>query len=112
MKRFPIKVREAIEEFKEGLLQLYGDRLKMLLLYGSYAKGEATPDSDIDLMIVLKGEVKEGKEIDRMIDLITDINLKYGELISVVPISEEKFRTSENPFVWNAKKEGVILLKK
>jgi hypothetical protein len=51
-----------------------------------WARGAATADSDIDLVVVLKGKISPGREIDRMIDCITDLNLKYDTLISVVPV--------------------------
>ena len=65
-----MKIKEAIEEFKKEVKKLYGERLKRIILYGSYARGSATEDSDIDLLIVLEGKVKPGEEIDRMIDII------------------------------------------
>jgi len=69
-----MKAKEAIEEFKREIKKLYGNRLKHIILYGSYARGSATEDSDIDLLIVLEGEVKPGEEIDRMIGIVTEIN--------------------------------------
>jgi len=50
---------------------------KMQKIYGTYARGDATEDSDIDLLIVL-----EGKVIDRMIDIVTEMNL-YGVLMFI-----------------------------
>ena len=81
-----MKTKEAIEGFRKEVKKLYGNRLKHIILYGSYARGSATEDSDIDLLIVLEGKVKPGEEIDRMIELITEINLRYNVLISVYPI--------------------------
>ncbi|MCD6531952.1 nucleotidyltransferase domain-containing protein [bacterium] len=102
-----LKTKKAIDEFKRELRKLYGGRLKGLILYGSYARGEATADSDIDLLVVLDGEVHPGKEIDRMIDIITEINLKYNVLISVYPISEENYEKLNSPLLMNVRKEGV-----
>ena len=68
-----MKTKEAIEEFKKDVKKLYGKRLKHIILYGSYARGSATEDSDIDLLVVLEGKVKLGEEIDRMIEIITEI---------------------------------------
>ena len=58
-----MKTKEAIEEFKKEIKKLYGNRLKHIILYGSYARGSATEDSDIDLLIVLEGKTKPGKKL-------------------------------------------------
>jgi predicted nucleotidyltransferase len=86
---------------------MYGGRLKSIVLYGSFARGQATQDSDIDLAIVLEGEVAASKEIDRLIDIITDINFDYGVLLSVYPVSEEDYRSVNSPLLLNIRKEGV-----
>jgi len=100
-------IREILREFKEKLEKLYGKRLKSIILYGSWARGDATVDSDIDLLIILEGEVTPGAEIDRMIDIITELNLKHGVLISVVPVSEEDYVTINSPLLINVRREGV-----
>jgi len=102
-----MKIKEVLEEFKKEIEKLYGDRLKEIILYGSYARGDATEDSDIDLLIVLEGKVTPGKEIDRMIDIITEINLKYGVLISVYPVSEEDYKKVNSPLLINVRREGI-----
>ena len=102
-----MKIKELLEEFKKEIEKLYGDRLKQIILYGSHARGDFTEESDIDLLIVLKGKVVPGKEIDRMIDIITEINLKYGALISVYPVSEEDYEKVNSPLLINVRREGV-----
>lgn len=98
---------EVIREFKSKIQNLYGARLKEVVLYGSWARGEATPESDIDLIVVLAGEVIPGREIDRMIEIISEINLKHNTLISVYPISEEAYVTLNSPLLLNVRREGI-----
>jgi len=102
-----MEIKEVLEAFKKEIEKLYGKRLEKIILYGSYARGDATEDSDIDLLIVLKGKVVAGEEIDRMIDIITEINLKYGVLISVYPISKDDYKNVNSPLLLNVRREGV-----
>ncbi|MBD3286711.1 nucleotidyltransferase domain-containing protein [candidate division WOR-3 bacterium] len=100
-------IKQAVDEFKERLKALYTQRLKELVIYGSCARGDATDKSDIDLLVVLKGKVFPGEEIDRMIDAITEVNLKYGVLLSVYPVSEKDFENLNSPLLINVRREGV-----
>ncbi|MEA3431195.1 MAG: nucleotidyltransferase domain-containing protein [candidate division WOR-3 bacterium] len=102
-----MKIKEILKEFRKQIKDLYGKRLKDVILYGSWARGEATEESDIDMVIILEGKVVPGKEIDRMIDIITEINLKYGVLISVYPVSEEDYSATNSPLLINIRREGV-----
>jgi predicted nucleotidyltransferase len=86
-----MKTKQVLDEFRTEVEKLYGRKLKDIILYGSWARGNATKESDIDLILVLEGKVLPGKEIDRMIDVIADINLKYGALLSVYPVSEKVY---------------------
>jgi len=103
-----LNIEEVLREFKKEIRKLYGERLKKVILYGSWARGEATEESDIDLLVVLEGEVIPGREIDRMIDIITEMNLKYGVLISVHPVSEVDFHKLKSPLLINVRREGVL----
>ena len=102
-----MRISDILKEFREALENLYQKRLKSIILYGSWARGDATEDSDIDLLIVLEGKVIPGKEIDKMIDIITEINLKHGVLISIYPVSEEDYSTINSPLLINVRREGV-----
>jgi predicted nucleotidyltransferase len=102
-----MEIEHIIKEFREKAEELYGGRLKNIILYGSYARGHATDDSDIDLAVVLEGDVAPGREIDRLIDIITEINLDYGTLLSVYPVSEEDYNSVNSPLLMNIRREGT-----
>ncbi len=98
---------EPVLKLRSELERLYGKRLKKLVVYGSYARGAQTDDSDIDVAVILDGEVKPGREIDRMIDTITDLNLEFTTLISVVPVSEADYSNRHSPLLNNLRREGI-----
>jgi len=102
-----MKVENILKEFKDWLNSFYGDRLRSVVLYGSWARNEAVDDSDIDVAVVLSGDVEPCKEIDRMIDIITDMNLEHGVLLSVYPVSQQKYEHINSPLIINLRKEGV-----
>lgn len=101
------QTEQAIRDFVRQIQTLYGDRLRRVLLYGSCARNEATAESDIDLAVVLAGDVVPGREIDRMIDIITNINLEYGVLLSVYPVSEDNYLHTNSPLLINLRREGI-----
>ena len=103
------KPDNVLKEFRAEIEKLYGKRLKNIILYGSWARGEATEDCDIDVVIILEGHVKPGREIDRMIDIITDINLKYGVLMSVYPVAKKDYSTLKSPLLLNVRRDGASM---
>ena len=53
----PNDLRDTLRWVTETLREIYGPRLKRLILFGSQARGEATPDSDVDVLVVLDGKI-------------------------------------------------------
>ena len=103
----PQSVRLALQELKAALINLYGERLGGVYLYGSYARSDFTEDSDIDVLIVLKGEVKPGAEMTRLSPLLSEICLRHGLLLSVFPVSAEKHKARQSPFMVNVRREQI-----
>jgi predicted nucleotidyltransferase len=102
-------IQPTLHELKLGLKELYGDRLVKLILFGSHARGEANPDSDIDLLAVLKSPVSQVQEISYMSDLRVKMILEHDELVSIIPITEEDFSKRNVAFLRNIRKEGIEL---
>jgi predicted nucleotidyltransferase len=106
-REIPQSVRLALEELKAALVELYGERLEGVYLYGSYARGDFTEDSDIDVLVVLHGDVKPGAEITRLSPLLSEICLRHGLLLSVFPVSAEDHKTRQSPFMVTVRREEV-----
>jgi len=103
------KIQDLLNDFKQQMQHLYATRRHQILLYGSWARDEATENSDIDLLIALEGPTNPGQEIDYMLDIVAELNLKYNTLISVYPISFANYATVQSPLLLNVRREGVVI---
>lgn len=102
-------VSRIVAELRGGLEELYGPRLERMVLFGSQARGDATPESDVDVLVVLHGEVRPGEEIERTGALISSLALDTGISISRVFVSAEQFRDEPTPFLRNVLGEGIAV---
>lgn len=105
----PLSLHPALAEMKHALSGLYGEQLRGLYLYGSYARGTADDGSDVDVLVVLAGPIKPGAEITRMNPAISAICLRYDLLISLYPISAHGLETHRSPFLENVRNQAVPL---
>jgi predicted nucleotidyltransferase len=103
------ELKAILDELKQRLSNLYGDRLAEMILYGSQARGDAEEGSDIDILVVLKGEVNACKEIDRTIDIVANISLTHDTVVSCVFMDEEYYSHRNPPLLMNIRREGVRL---
>ena len=104
-----LQIKNIVQELRQALEALYGARLKRLVFYGSHARGEATDNSDIDVMVVLDGPVRPGEEIRRMGWIRTRLNLKYEQLLSLLPISTDDFQQKDMPLLDDVRQEGIVV---
>jgi predicted nucleotidyltransferase len=109
MSSLPPAIQPVRERVKRVLTQIYGERLSAVYLCGSYARGDYREDSDVDLMIALKGEVNPTQEINRLSKVLSDISLDYGLLIATYPVSEAWLQERHGPLFVNVRREGVRL---
>jgi predicted nucleotidyltransferase len=96
-----------MKELKEGLVRIYGDQLRAVYLYGSYARGDYHKSSDLDVMIVLENYESYGREIDRTGELTSNLSLEYGISISRVIMKEAQWKISNTPLLRNIRMDGV-----
>lgn len=94
-------------ELGPRLRAIYGSRLVRMVLFGSQARGSADSESDIDVLVVLKGPVRPGAEISRTGTITAALSLHHDVVISCTFVSEERFLTEQSPLLLNARREGV-----
>ena len=108
----PNKVDKILKQFITQVSNLIGDRLKKVILYGSYARGDYKKNSDIDIMILTDFNDAELAEYRVKIrDLACDLELENNVVISPIVRNIEKYneRIDVIPFYMNVEKEGVVL---
>lgn len=102
-------LKPILAELKQDFAAIYGDRLLHLTLFGSQARGDAEPGSDIDVLVVLKPPVNSGEEIKRTGKVVSDLSLHYDVVISCLFMDNIHYRTRNGSLLRNIRQEGVLL---
>lgn len=98
-----------LARLKEGLAQLLGDSLEAIYLYGSQARGDANPGSDIDVLVVIRGEFDYFDLLERTSQLTADLSLENDTVISKVFVSKQDFEKRKTPLLLNIRREGIAV---
>ena len=103
----PVEIRNLLAELKQGLAKIYGDQLKAVVLFGSYARGDFHEGSDLDVMIVLDTYKRYWDELVRSAELASDLSLEYNVTISRIIMTEEQWKKGDLPVLRNVRAEGI-----
>jgi predicted nucleotidyltransferase len=103
------KVKRLVDQIKAHLHERYGDAIKRVILYGSHARGEATRDSDVDVLVLTDPSLKPSEVRKSLSDLLFDMLMDENELVSVIVIPEDFFEGHNLPFMLNVREEGVAV---
>lgn len=104
------KLEGVIHDIVAAYREVFGGRIEQILLYGSYARGDADGDSDIDIAAIVHGDRQELKEkLKKVWDVSSDLELKYGVIISptVIPYDEFMAYKEDLPYYRNISEEGI-----
>ena len=100
-------IRPILKKLKKGLIEIYGEQVDRILLYGSRARGDERPDSDIDILVVLKDDFNYSEMLRLSSDLAASLSLENDVVISRAFVSREQFENRQTPFLMNVRREAV-----
>ena len=100
---------ELLKELKEALYEVYGENLRGLYLYGSFADGKEDLESDLDLAVVLEDFDDYWEEVQRTSRIISELSLKYDVSISPIRVREADWVQEDSPFLNSVRKECIPL---
>ena len=100
---------ELLQNIKARLQELYGPRFRGLVLYGSAARGDAGPDSDIDAFCLLDGP-ENGNDLWLITEALYSLQLEVTEReLHVIPLDVKEYEAGDFALYRNARQEGVLV---
>lgn len=108
--RDPEEGKRIAEDAARRLADAYGDRLRQVVLFGSWARGEAHEESDVDLVVVLDHVSERTAERDRIVGALFDLEADSGRAIEAFPVAAADVRERSRPLIRAALDEGLLVL--
>lgn len=106
----PTTIQAMLSDFTDIMQEAYKDSLYQILLFGSYARGEANDESDIDIIVILdKSEMNITSEINKIVEYSFDLDLEYGKTLCALPMSLDYWDTEESFFLDEVRKDGFLI---
>ena len=103
-------VKQVANEYKLQLQQMYGSQLVELILFGSYARGDFNAESDIDFAVVINHpDIHPAAEILKITPLSLQLELKYGFMLSTLPVSWQKKQSAIQGVYLDIRKDGIVI---
>lgn len=102
------KLNKITDHLNKQLKETLDTALKEIILFGSYARGDYTIDSDMDFLVIIdETNIKEKEEL--ILDIAVDLSIQYGVVISVFikNLSNYLMEKKYKPFLKTIEKEGI-----
>ena len=102
-------VQTIVSEYRRHLSRILGDALDAVVLYGSQARGDATGESDIDVLCLLKRPFDYGEMILRTEEASAALSLEQDVVISTAFVTRSDYEKLNTPFLMNVRREGLTV---
>ncbi len=103
-------IEQGIAEMVETARRAFGERLRRIVLYGSYARGDYDAESDVDLLVLADGVPAEA--CDQLVGTMVDLSIRTGRLIVPSTLDTTRWRwlvEQEAPIALNIMKQGRVI---
>lgn len=102
-----MRALKLAQEVRKRLMEELGQPIKVIM-FGSQARGDATKESDIDLLVILPS--LDSKMLNLAFDIAWEVGFDAGKMISIVPAEKNELkRLAVSPFYRAVKREGVTV---
>lgn len=101
------EISAVLNEIKAAIQQMYGPRFEQMILYGSYARGDEEPESDLDILLVLRNVEDPLEAREQLSPLLWKLALEHQMVFSVLPVDADDFEHRKSPLLLNIAREGV-----
>jgi predicted nucleotidyltransferase len=98
---------DLLQEIKSRLAKAYGPHFRGVVLYGSVARGDDRPDSDIDVMVLLDHPAETWEDVHAACAALMSLMLEIDKIIHVMAVDVHRYEGSDAPLYAEARREGV-----
>ncbi|MCK9462878.1 MAG: nucleotidyltransferase domain-containing protein [Proteobacteria bacterium] len=101
--------RRLLAEIRAALEERYGQRLHRVVLYGSLARGDETPDSDLDLLVVLSDSAAQTGEMRSAVNAVYPVLQRHSVFrpLHVVVAARQDYEDGGIALYRNVHREGI-----
>lgn len=106
------ELQEILHIFSNKMKDLFGEKLKQIVLFGSYARGDYDNESDIDVMVLVDmDDIEISKYHSNVVAISSEIDLAYEVVLTPIIQNNSRFMQyiDDLPFYRNVKLEGVVI---
>ncbi len=100
---------QVLQTLHAQLQRLLGEELAGVLLFGSRARGDARPDSDVDVLVIVRHDFDYGELLARTSALVSALSLEHDLVISRSFVTQAQYEHEQSPFMLNVRREAVAI---
>ena len=105
-----LDIQPLLDDFVQAMRRLYGQRLSRIILFGSFARGEAHAESDVDVLVLLwEEEIDFFHEVDQLVEATHPLDLKHLRVVSAFPATETGYQQRTQLLYYHVAEEGQTL---
>ena len=106
------KLEDILAKFSYSMKRIFKEKLKGIMLYGSYARNQQDNESDIYIMVLVDEDKMVLKKYHKsVVNITSDLDLEFDVVISVIVQNYDEYNKYVDilPFFSNVRKESVLI---